>query len=249
MHCDGLDRDRARDRAFGLFLVGSARSLDRRVGIELDVIEFVLIIERPDTDTSGSKRLVRDRHVGCLHVIEIDFNPPRLAIANQFNLMPLVIPWNILFVFGQWSAWLAIDNHDLPARGIGLGTQMHIIKVLGVLVAEKDAAVAMIAGIVDTANSEGENELALLQFTYQRYVVGAADLGLVVANPLVLTKRMIPLMIHEIPSALVGGIPTLASVLKVFFENEGQTLKVLVLILSFLPQKAGRQPTTGNNQQ
>ena len=54
--------------------------------------------------------------------------------------------------------------------------------------------------------------------------MGAADLGLVVANPLVLTERMIPLMIHEIPGAIVGSIPTLAPVLKVLFKNEGQTL-------------------------
>ena len=139
--------------------------------------EVVHVVERPDPDAAAGEGPVGCLHQRRLEVVEVDGDPAGGHVADEPDGVPLVVPGHGLLVLRQRPAGSAVDDHDLAAGRVGLGSQVHVVKVLGILLVEEHAAVAVVARVPRALHLERDHGVGEFQPLDQRDVVGAADLG------------------------------------------------------------------------
>ena len=190
--------------------------IDRR---DLQIVKLILVVKGPDPKPPDSKGRVGRLHQRPLHVVEVNLDQSALQATHQFDTMPSIVPWHRAFVLGQRTTRLTVDNHDLTAGRIGLGPKMHIVKMLGILIAKKHTAIPMIACVERAADPKRDRYIPSRYPLDQRDVVRTAHLGLIIADPLVEPKRRIPILVENRPRPLVGCLPTLLALREVVLED------------------------------
>ena len=187
---------------------------------KFDIVEVVHIVEGTNANPAFAESLVTGGHDGLLHVVEEDFDRALLGVALYLDLMPLVGPRNLIFVFSECLSRCAIDDHDLTAVRIRTCAEMDVVEMGWVLMVEKDAAVAMVSGVLRTADAEGEDEVAQLDVLDQGDVVWAAHLGLVIVLAGIDSEDVVLLHLAMSPTFWICQIPTFESFFEVFAEDK-----------------------------
>lgn len=72
--------------------------------VQSDVVEVVHVVERPQADLPFGKGLIDHSHVWGLHVVKVNFDSSLSTIAHDLHRVPLIVPRNKLFVFGERPA-------------------------------------------------------------------------------------------------------------------------------------------------
>jgi hypothetical protein len=97
---------------------------------------------------------------------------------------------------------------------------MDIVKVSGILMVEKDAAIPVVSGVFRTPHAEGENKVAQFDILDQGDVVGATDLGFVAVFARVDPENLVSVDLAMGPTFRVGEVPAFSPLFKIFAENE-----------------------------
>jgi hypothetical protein len=91
--------------------------------------------------------------------------------------------------------------------------------MLWVLIPKKDTTVAVIPRIERAANPKRDLYIPGRKTLDQGDVVRTSYFGLIVADPFVEPERAIALLVDQIPSPLIGELPTGTALLKVLLEK------------------------------
>lgn len=185
-----------------------------------DVVEFVHVVKRANADAALQERPIGHLHVRMRQVVEEDFDGSCFHVTFQPHGVPLVVPRSKSFIAGQRQSRRFLDDHDLAAVWVGPGPQVRVIKVLVILVIEKDAAVAVVSGVFGTADSEGDVKAAEMKVFDQRHMSGTAHRRLVVTLASRDRHGLVAIVINDFPGCRVEYLPTGESRLEVLFKHD-----------------------------
>ena len=189
--------------------------------VQLDVVEVVHVIKRTDANATLAEGLVLDPHVRLFHVVEKNLNCALGGIAHQLHPMPgFIFPRRLVFVFSQSLPRGTLHDHDLSTVRIRLGTQMHIIEILRILIVEEHAAIAVIARVLGAAHTKGDHKVSHLHVPDQGDVIRAAHLGFVITFSTIDSKDVVAFHRAVRPTFIVSRLPSLVPLLKVLLKNQ-----------------------------
>jgi hypothetical protein len=109
-----------------------------------DLIEHARVVERSDAEPAVTEGLVVGGHHRGLHVVEVNLDKTVMHISDNADMVPSVGPRGSLGpLLGDRDPGLSIDQKDAVGGIIGLLAEMNIIKMTRILMAEKQADVAV----------------------------------------------------------------------------------------------------------
>lgn len=113
-----------------------AFGLPLRLAADLNIIKVAMIVEGTQPHAAPGEGLVLGPHAGLPHVVEKNFDQARSRIVPNFYLVPSIRPRCRVSVFQSDRLTVAtVDDHDLAGMGIGLCSQMDVVKMSRILTA------------------------------------------------------------------------------------------------------------------
>jgi hypothetical protein len=103
---------------------------------------------------------------------------------------------------------------------VGACPEVAVVKMLGVLPVEKNATVAVSSGVLSAFHVECQHEVGNIHIFDESYVIGTADLWLVVTVASIDPKDVVAVDLSMGPAFFVRDLPSFVSLLEVLLEDE-----------------------------